>query len=57
MLFRSNLKAGKTIWLLGLESAAAPDLRCRTVGQRGTLRLEHCVGVGQGRLQEHAAPP
>jgi 4-amino-4-deoxy-L-arabinose transferase-like glycosyltransferase len=40
-----NLEAGQTIWLLGLESAAAPNLRCDLKGQRGALRLERCRAV------------
>lgn len=40
-----NLEAGRTIWLLGLESAAAPELRCELKGQRGALRLERCRTV------------
>lgn len=37
-----SLAPGQTIWLLGLESAEAPGLRCQTLGQRGELRLERC---------------
>lgn len=37
-----HLEAGRTIWLLGLESAETPGLRCQTLGQRGGLRLERC---------------
>lgn len=37
-----NLPPGQTVWLLGLESAAAPDLSCQTLRQRGELRLERC---------------
>lgn len=40
-----NLEAGQTIWLLGLESAATPELRCELNGQRGALRLERCRAV------------
>lgn len=37
-----NLDPGQTIWLLGLESAAAPGLHCELKEQRGALRLEWC---------------
>ena len=37
-----NLPPGQSVWLLGQQSAAAPDLRCRTLGRRGELRLERC---------------
>ena len=40
-----NLAPDGAIWLLGLESAEAPGLRCRTLGQRGRLRLERCQAV------------
>ncbi len=37
-----NLPPGQSVWLLGLESAEAPGLRCNTLGRRGELRLERC---------------
>jgi hypothetical protein len=52
-----KLEAGQAIWLLGLESAQAPDLRCRTLGQRGELRLERCIALGNGPMAETQSPP
>ncbi len=47
-----NLPPGQSVWLLGLESAEAPDLRCRTLGRRGKLRIERCRAVGGGGIGE-----
>jgi hypothetical protein len=47
-----NLEPGQRVWLLGLESAEAPGLRCRTLGRRGELRLERCRAVGGGGIGE-----
>jgi 4-amino-4-deoxy-L-arabinose transferase-like glycosyltransferase len=52
-----NLPPGETVWLLGLESAQAPGLRCELKGQRGTLRLEHCRAVDPIGRQERTPLP
>lgn len=51
-----NLPPGQSVWLLGLESAEAPHLRCQTLGRRGELGLERCRAAGHGRLPDQTAP-
>lgn len=52
-----NLPPGESVWLLGLESAQAPGLRCQTLGRRGALRLEHCRAVDPIGRQERTSLP
>jgi len=52
-----NLEAGRTIWLLGLESAQAPGLRCELKGRRGSLRLEHCRAEPRQQQAERGTAP
>lgn len=52
-----NPPAGRSVWVLGLESAEAPGLHCQSQGRRGELRLERCWRRDPGGAQGHAAPP